>query len=381
MKKTFAVCLQRMLFIPALLAGLLLPPLKVQASEGEGISPVTKKRVYLVRPGECLSAIAMEVYGSGEYWVQIYENNKNLIGENPDYLQAGVYLELPEAPERGLMWETIYEQKPEEYEFASYEAYISPDAPYQIEECYYYRNPEDETYGKWEQDAGRYNVCYPRLISLNGRNMTDINETIRKYAMLLAEEYYIDPEGTTAEVLSGGIFRDEYYLRSTERYQITYLDENLISIVFEHYSNNGNLIQLLEESHRLESLVIDLETGHVYACDEIFKNTKELAEEEYARILEKYSADEETYDFFRLVGTDPMENTLNEDGWQESKWKTSVFLDGEKVRLAFNYNVSVKAATGNMPELWKGYQVTDFTPEEIASYQTDSSLWGKWRMP
>ena len=386
MKKTFITYLQLILLIPALLAGLLLPPMNVQASEGktqESISPVARKRVYLVRPGECLSTIALEMYGNRDYWMQIYEHNKNLIGENPDYLQAGVYLELPEAPERGLEWKTLYEQKPEEYEFTFYDAYISEDAPYEIEECYYYRNTQDEKYGKWEQEAGRYNVCYPRLISTKGRNMEDVNETIRQYAMLFVEEYYVDPDGTTEQKISGSDFRGEFYLRSTARYRITYLDENLLSIVFEHYCNDGKLMQLLKESHRLEGLTIDLETGHVYTCDEIFQDTQGLAVKEYMRVLQKYDYNPEnsTYNFFETyVNPDLMADTLNTEGWKDNMWKTSVFLDGEEVHLAFHYNAYNEAQRYEEENwgLWKDYEITDFTAEEIREYQSDSDLWQKW---
>lgn len=390
--KSFILYLQLGLLIPALLSGIAFSPLNAQASLGEAqesISPVAKKRVYLVRPGECLSTIALEMYGNDDYWHQIYECNKNLIGGNPDYLQAGVCLELPEAPEQGLEWKTLYEQKPKEdevteYEFTAYDAYISENVPYEIEECYYYRNTQDEKYGKWEQEAGRYNVCYPRLISTGGRNMEDVNETIRQYAMFYAEKYYIDADGTMAELVErNGDWTGEFYLRSTVRYRITYLDENLMSIVFEHYCNNGKLMGLLKESHSLEGLTIDLETGHVYTCDEIFQDTRGLAVKEYIRILQKYDYNPEnmTYNFFETyVNPDIITDTLNIEGWKDDKWKTSAFLDGEKVHLAFCYNGYIDAQRFEENfGYWKDYQITDFTAEEIRDYQSDSGLWQKWK--
>lgn len=396
-KKSFALYLQAGLLIPALLLGIGIHPLRVQASEGkEGQdSHTVKKRVYVVRPGECLSTIAMEVYGSGSYWVNIYDSNKAIIGEDPDYLQAGVYLELPEAPEKNLTWDEIYERTPweliwdsvneqdvaEEYEFTVFDTYISEDAPYEIEECYYYRNTKDEKYGKWEQEAGRYNICYPRLISSDGRDMERVNETIRQCAMFLAEEYYIDADGAVKADFDG-LWRDTVYLRSTERYQITYLDENLLSMVFEHYNNNGRLMGLLQEAHSLECLTIDLKTGHVYTCEEIFDNTGELAEEEYARILQKHGEGDSAYDFFTAyVDSTPLKDTLSMEGWKNNMWKTTFFLDQKGVHLAFNHNVYIqeqRLEENSNFGLWKDYQVTDYTAEEIRTYQSDSELWQKW---
>lgn len=374
-KKLILGC-QCILLVAAILTGTGFYSLRAQAFEGD----IEKKRVYLVRQGECLSSIAMEMYGDAGYWHPLYEHNRELIGEDPNYLKVGVYLELPEAPEKGLVWDTIYEKMPEDYSFTAFDSYISPEAPYRIEECYYYRYTQDEKYGKWEQEAGKYNVCYPQLISLNGRDMKVVNEAIRERAMALAEEYYIDVDGEAQKRISEGPWRDIALLWSTERYRITYLDENLLSIVFEHYDNNGMLTQLLKETHSLESLVINLETGHVYTCDQIFANKQELAEEEYNRILQKYGEEDMAYEFFSIVETDPLKSTLFIDRKQDNKWKTVFFLDGTGVHLAFNYNVFIKEwFYEENAGLWKDYQVTDFSAEEIAAYQSDSQLWQQWK--
>ena len=61
-----------------------------------------RKRIYPVKNGDYLKKIAAEVYGSSTYWEYIYEANKQMIGDNPDYILPDMYLVLPELPEKKM---------------------------------------------------------------------------------------------------------------------------------------------------------------------------------------------------------------------------------------------------------------------------------------
>jgi nucleoid-associated protein YgaU len=50
---------------------------------------------YIVEPGDTLQAIAQRVYGNADLWPRIYAANRDLIGPNPDALQAGTRLRIP----------------------------------------------------------------------------------------------------------------------------------------------------------------------------------------------------------------------------------------------------------------------------------------------
>ena len=50
---------------------------------------------YTVVSGDSLSKIAKNHYGDGTKWHQIYEANKDLIGNNPDLIEVGQVLTLP----------------------------------------------------------------------------------------------------------------------------------------------------------------------------------------------------------------------------------------------------------------------------------------------
>jgi nucleoid-associated protein YgaU len=59
------------------------------------------KTEHTVVAGETLSHIALKYYGksSRDYWMLIYEANKEEIGSNPGMIKAGAVLKIPELPE------------------------------------------------------------------------------------------------------------------------------------------------------------------------------------------------------------------------------------------------------------------------------------------
>ena len=58
-------------------------------------------QTYTVQPGDTLFQIAEKVYGDGNQWHLIYEANRNVIGGNPDQIQAGMVLVIPGQSDNG----------------------------------------------------------------------------------------------------------------------------------------------------------------------------------------------------------------------------------------------------------------------------------------
>ena len=56
-------------------------------------SPVASE--YVVQTGDTLRSIALVVYGDAGEWPRLYDANRDLIGANPDALQAGMRLRVP----------------------------------------------------------------------------------------------------------------------------------------------------------------------------------------------------------------------------------------------------------------------------------------------
>lgn len=65
----------------------------VKADTGKEKSD-TQKDSYIVKEGDCLWTIAEEQLGDGLLWSGLYEQNKAVIGENPDLLYVGITLQL-----------------------------------------------------------------------------------------------------------------------------------------------------------------------------------------------------------------------------------------------------------------------------------------------
>jgi nucleoid-associated protein YgaU len=54
------------------------------------------QKTYTIKSGDNLSDIAQEQLGDANRWKEIYELNKDLIGDNPDLIHPGKTLTLPD---------------------------------------------------------------------------------------------------------------------------------------------------------------------------------------------------------------------------------------------------------------------------------------------
>lgn len=66
---------------------------KPQSSEASSLTAYTIH--YTVKPGDTLSAIAEKFYGDAKRWPEIYEANKDVIGDNPNLIKPGQELKIP----------------------------------------------------------------------------------------------------------------------------------------------------------------------------------------------------------------------------------------------------------------------------------------------
>ena len=55
----------------------------------------TADREYIVVSGDTLRTIALQLYGDATLWQRVYEANRDTIGNNPDALQPGMRLRIP----------------------------------------------------------------------------------------------------------------------------------------------------------------------------------------------------------------------------------------------------------------------------------------------
>ncbi len=75
-------------------------PAPVQPAVAENSSPKVRKDT--VKRGYLIHDMAKKFFGSKDYWVYIYEENKSKIG-NPNNMQPGVVLDIPDAEKYGIV--------------------------------------------------------------------------------------------------------------------------------------------------------------------------------------------------------------------------------------------------------------------------------------
>ena len=68
----------------------------IPGSEIHAPDEIKAEKSYTVKGGDNLSDIAQEQLGDANRWKEIYKLNKDLIGDNPDLIQPGMKLKLPE---------------------------------------------------------------------------------------------------------------------------------------------------------------------------------------------------------------------------------------------------------------------------------------------
>jgi nucleoid-associated protein YgaU len=72
-----------------------MPKMDFSDAKLEKVPTETKTKTYTVDSGDNLSNIAKQELGDAKRWREIYELNKDVIGDNPDLIQPGMELKLP----------------------------------------------------------------------------------------------------------------------------------------------------------------------------------------------------------------------------------------------------------------------------------------------
>lgn len=70
--------------------------LRIPSATGDTAGDATTSgRAHVVEPGESLSQIALEELGDATRWPDLYRQNRDVVGANPDLIQPGQVIELP----------------------------------------------------------------------------------------------------------------------------------------------------------------------------------------------------------------------------------------------------------------------------------------------
>jgi len=66
-----------------------------KSQKAVSVGPPAGVRSLIVSPGDTLSGLAQEQYGSAEYWPLLWDANRGVVGTNPNAIRPGMRLQIP----------------------------------------------------------------------------------------------------------------------------------------------------------------------------------------------------------------------------------------------------------------------------------------------
>lgn len=324
-------------------------------------------RVRPVLEGEDLESISQSVYGTEDYADYIYALNMDLIGSNRDNLEVGMILELPEPADGSgyLDWEYCYEMVSEGAEDMEIADYISKDAGCTVTDYFFYYDGE----GKGET----FKVCYPQLTFDDGRDATDINKAIEELALYSTERMLIHIDPDLKERCETGEYYSSYEgIEDQVNYEIAYLDENLISVVYNDYFMWGSTFG---EYIAMRPITINLNTGHVYTDQELWTDFDGIAAYYRDEIIEYYKRDGSDIGVRMcddIFTAEYLSQIMQTEGSCDGRYESDTFLTRYGVAISLTYRVN------NDSYLSRGWIELEIPRKEAEVYRSDSELWDLW---
>lgn len=331
--------------------------------EEEGPEPVVEVigrdreviRERYVFAGENLKSIAEDIYGDQDKWIDIYEANKELLGDRPELIYEGQYLILPhcnDVPYANV--NTCYDNTVEN--IISWEGiteYIDPDCGYGIQNAiFYYTLPESE--------GESFMICYPRLISYNGKDVAAVNDGIRECAMKYVDSLLINRSSELEYELRTNEFYSLSGVRSNVNYIISYLDENTISVVFQDDVQEGYI-----HNYDMRTYVADINTGIRYENEELWGISDDMSLAEMIQadcILQQNFWDQELFN--EEITVQFIHDSLQTNGYVERSY-LNTFLTENGVGFAITYRTTQM----------RGWIKIIMPRDKTTAYQTNCVIW------
>lgn len=316
--------------------------------------------------GESLWSIAKKVYGNPNKWQDIYEANKTLLGDNPALIYKNQFLTLPDTGEYDYTGhEYCYEEIANGTgDWEGLTEYIEPDCGYEVQNCiFYYNLPE----GNGEQ----FRICYPKLVSLNGKDVTAINEEIRHRALINADYMMLNRDEEFASKFDTDDRYSTEWIQDQVNYVITYLDEDTISVVFQYYLFEGSIYA---EYLELRTYVADINTGKRYTTTELLINLDDgkLAEAVSEKILAFYEEREkefQTWSFTEVMTPELINETLQTGLIVDGRYYSNIYVTPDGMGVGFTYRMNRDS------KILRGWKAITIPREEAEAYLTDAPVW------
>lgn len=206
---------------------------------------------------------------------------------------------------------------------------------------------------EYVEEPHNYHIYYPQIVYKNKRNVSKANKEIRDRACLIMDKMY--PKFTYEEKYDNG--RNE----STVTYEITYMDNDYISIAFY---NDYFIGSVYAEYHDAYSCTIDLNTQERVRFYDVFDGSHDIAQVVYGNITDENERLATAPEF-----NEEITDTLVKEGLADGRYNLGLLFMNGKIGATFTFHYG----DGNL--IYRGASVLRLDYSECADYILDKSKW------
>lgn len=260
-----------------------------------------------------------------------------------------------------------YEQPAESMEEASgveaIEEYEKENLPYEI---------VDETYSFMDKEKIQtmidFHVQYPKLSVINDKKINaevveNVNQAIYDHAMQTVEKIYLNPSDEIKEKV---IEEDQPVLVSYVTYKVTYMSENLLSIVMEDQSYQGSQDEYVYD---FRTLNVNLKDGSIYEVKDIVKIDNDFVKD-WLDVMREEADNGKLLD---ELNKRELKKALEGESF-DGVYDVEFFFDEDGIEIGFAFNYE----EGDENDAGYSWVTAPFKCKEIKKYTTDSMIWDEF---
>lgn len=236
--------------------------------------------------------------------------------------------------------------------------YIEEHTGYELTEESYIVNPEDT---ETKRTMIAFEVLYPQISGLKDASVQEkVNEELKNCAMETAEKIYLTPTEEIKEIVLG---EQNPVLASYVEYKVTYLSEDVISVVYQDYYYEGS-----QNNYHLglRTRNINLNDGTVYEVKDIVKLNDRFIKE----WAEEMRDEADVKDLMKELNEKEMKNILSGND-MDGIYFDNFFLDAEGIEIGLCF----KYPAEDENDIGFSWVTAPFDWEDIREYKTNSNFW------
>lgn len=229
---------------------------------------------------------------------------------------------------------------------------------YMSEDCGYTLDPQNFSFNEDKQSGvKKINVNYPQLVFADGRDASVINQKIRDTACYYMDMIYptIDEAYQMDESLG------KYNYMTEVNYQVTYMDNHLLSVTFtDHYWMGDTILEKCD----IYALNFNVQTGELYYIEDVLSHDEEFEQSYYHALCDQEPSLKEA----EGITPELLARTMSGEV-VDNRFYSNYSVCKDKIRINFTYHYAsshLYLAGSNSVAYWK---------DDLAPYQTTSDFW------